>query len=194
MRAELERAVPGVEVLDGTAEAVPLADASVDAVTVAQAFHWFRIEPAAVELHRILRAGGGLGIMWNTRDPEFPLHDAIERVIEPLREDVPAHRDQRWQAELARTGLFAGPDERVFHHVHVVDVDTLVDRWASVSFVAALPADRRRAVLDEIRAFAAEYPEPIDFPYLTRVYVYDRIEVTRTRDHPPNGRGSSVEG
>ncbi len=54
--------------VDGTAEAIPLADASVDAVVAAQAFHWFRAEEAVAEIHRVLKAGGGLGLIWNARD------------------------------------------------------------------------------------------------------------------------------
>lgn len=59
MRTELSKVVPGVEVLDGTAEAIPLPDASADAVTVAQAFHWFQGAAALTEIHRVLRARGG---------------------------------------------------------------------------------------------------------------------------------------
>ena len=194
MRAQLARVLPAVEALDGTAESIPLADGSVDAVTVAQAFHWFDVGGTAAELHRVLRPRGSLAIMWNTRDPAFPLHDAISDVIEPHRVAVPTHRSQQWQPELAATGLFAGPDERVFRHVHVVDVETLVERYASVSFIAALPNDRRAEVLGEIRTLAEGYEEPIEYPYLTRVYVYNRVQAPRTRDHPSNGRGSSDEG
>jgi ubiquinone/menaquinone biosynthesis C-methylase UbiE len=175
MRAELERAVPSAEALDGTAESIPLSDGSVDAITVAQAFHWFRVREAAREVQRVLRPGGTLAIMWNTRDPDYGLHDAISEVIEPFRAASPTHRDYRWKSELAEMGLFAGPDERVFDHVHTVDVDTLVDRYASVSFIAELPEEQRLRVLDGIRALVEGYEEPIEYPYLTRLYVYDRV-------------------
>ena len=68
MRAQLERVVPGVEAVAGTAEAIPLPDASVDAVTCAQAAHWFRADEAAREIRRVLRPGGGLALLWNVRD------------------------------------------------------------------------------------------------------------------------------
>jgi len=68
MREQLVSAVPGIEPLDGTAERIPLPDASVDTVLVAQAFHWFDAPRAVVEIHRILRPGGGLGVIWNSWD------------------------------------------------------------------------------------------------------------------------------
>ncbi|HEX8802631.1 MAG TPA: class I SAM-dependent methyltransferase, partial [Acidimicrobiales bacterium] len=77
MRAALERlaaASPGLEVLDGTAENLPLPDGSVDAVTVAQAFHWFDPPVALAEMRRVLRPGGHLFLVWNVRDRE---HDWV---------------------------------------------------------------------------------------------------------------------
>ena len=60
MRATFARVLPEVELLDGAAERIPLADGRVDAVTVGQAFHWFDRERALAEMHRVTRGGGGL--------------------------------------------------------------------------------------------------------------------------------------
>jgi A/G-specific adenine glycosylase len=81
MRRELQQAVAGVEVLDGTAESIPLADASVDVVTVAQAFHWFDAPLALAEIARVLRPGGGLAILWNERDESTPWVAEMSRII-----------------------------------------------------------------------------------------------------------------
>ena len=72
MLAHLRAAVPAAEALVGTAEAIPLPDASVDAVTVAQAFHWFDPPAALREIARVLRPDGALGLVWNTRDEREP--------------------------------------------------------------------------------------------------------------------------
>ena len=68
MRATFERVVPGVEVLAGNAEAIPLADASVDSVFVGQAFHWFRPDETRVEFARILKPTGWVVLVWHDRD------------------------------------------------------------------------------------------------------------------------------
>ncbi len=75
MRAQLARTVgdaPSVEIVDGTAEAIPLPAGSVDAVVVAQAFHWFDAIRALSEIHRVLRPGGRLVLAWNRRDESVP--------------------------------------------------------------------------------------------------------------------------
>jgi protein-L-isoaspartate O-methyltransferase len=82
MRAQLREAVPGVEALEGTAEAPPLPDACADAVTVAAAFHWFRRDEALAEFARVLRPGGRLAIVYNLRDPESELQQELSRMLE----------------------------------------------------------------------------------------------------------------
>lgn len=68
MLDELEVAVPGVPRILGTAEDIPLEDGSVDAVVAGQAWHWFQPDRAVAEIARVLRAGGVLGLVWNSRD------------------------------------------------------------------------------------------------------------------------------
>ena len=70
MRSQLQTVLPEVEVVEGTAEEIPAADASLDVVTVAQAFHWFRFDEALAEIRRVLRPGGGLAIVFNQRDAD----------------------------------------------------------------------------------------------------------------------------
>ena len=70
MRALLERVVPEAEALAVSAESIPLPDVSVDVVTVAQAFHWFRPTEALAEMHRVLRPGGGFALFWNHWDED----------------------------------------------------------------------------------------------------------------------------
>ena len=158
--------------LDGTAEAVPLPDASADAVMVAQAFHWFDGPAALAEIHRVLRPGGALALVWNRRPLENPVHAAIERIIAPYRGDAPAHRSGAWRAAFDATTLFGPLEERTFAHSRPHDADALADRVGSTSFVAALDDGPHAEVIAAVRALAAE--GAVDVPYVCEVLVCDR--------------------
>ena len=158
--------------LDGTAEAVPLPDASADAVTVAQAFHWFDGPAALAEIHRVLRPGGALALVWNRRPLEDPVHAAIERIIAPYRGYAPAHRSGAWRAAFDATTLFGPLEERTFAHSRPHDADALADRVGSTSFVAALDDGPHAEVIAAVRALAAE--GAVDVPYVCEVLVCDR--------------------
>ena len=82
MRVKLEALLPDVRAVEGTAEALPLKTNSADAVTVGQAFHWFDGDKALAEIHRALRPGGGLGLVWNRRDLSHPIHAALQNLLE----------------------------------------------------------------------------------------------------------------
>ena len=150
MRAILERVVPEAESHAGTAEAIPLADASVDAVFAAQAFHWFANDEAVAEIARVLRPGGLLALIWNEPDEErpSPLPEQYETYIRELHtagmsifEDAPP-----WQEVIGR-GPFGEVHEAAVPHDHVLDRAGLLDNARSVSWVATLPDDERKAVL-----------------------------------------------
>ena len=176
--AEMRERLPSeVEALDGTAEAIPLPDASVDAVTVAQAFHWFDAGRALAEIHRVLRPGGGLGLIWNTRDERDELQRAITELLERLRFDRTGEvRAPRWQGGSARASLNGSP---LFGDVETyetsqrqeLDAEGVVERFLSVSFVASAAPEERAEVERGIRELLAERQEPIVLPYVTEVYV-----------------------
>ena len=159
-------------VLDGTAEAIPLEDASADAVTVGQAFHWFDGAAALAEIHRVLRPGGALALVWNSRPLENPVHAAIERIVAPHRGDAPAHASGAWRAAFEHTSLFGPLEERRFEHSRPHDADALADRVGSTSFVAALDDGPQADVIAAVRALAAE--GPVDLPYVCEAFVCDR--------------------
>jgi SAM-dependent methyltransferase len=174
MRAKLEEVLPGVVALDGTAEDLPLGDGSVDVVTCAQAFHWFKPDRALPELHRVLADGGVLVLVWNTRDLDDELQDAIEALIAPFREAVSSQVDADWQPPLEASKLFGPIERRTFRFEQQVTGDDVVDRVASTSFVAVLPPDDRAALLERVRKLVAGRSGLIEFPYRTDVYVVPR--------------------
>jgi SAM-dependent methyltransferase len=151
--AEMRLALPpGARAVDGTAEAMPLPDASAHAVAVAQAFHWFDGDAALAEVHRVLRPGGALALVWNRRRMDDPLNRAIEELIAPHRGHPSAFHTGAWRAAFERTQLFGPLDERVFPNDQSLDRDGLVDRVASISFIASLPDGERAKVLQAARA------------------------------------------
>ena len=167
MRALIENA----RVLEGTAEAMPLPDASADAVTVAQAFHWFRAEEALAEIHRVLRPGGGVALVWNTRDERDPLHAAVSELLRPLEGDAPRRHKRDWGEVVDASGLFTPTERAAFDHEQLVDEDGFVERFTSISFVAAAPDDARAQVEARLRDLARETGAPIRLPYVTELYV-----------------------
>ena len=169
--AEMRAKIEGARVLDGAAEAIPLADASVDAVTVAQAFHWFRAGEALVEIHRVLRPGGGLALVWNVRDERDPIHAAVSEILAPLERDTPRRHRKDWGDVIDTSGLFAPTERATFVHEQLVDEDGLVERFTSVSFVAAAPDDTRVQVERDLRAIARDLDAPIRLPYMTDVFL-----------------------
>jgi SAM-dependent methyltransferase len=170
MRAELERRVPGVVVLAGTAERMPLTDRYVDAVTVGQAFHWFRQDEALREIHRVLRPGGGVALIWNARDERHPVQAALSEVFDAFEGDTPRRKQRDWRTLLPDSGLFERCERALFEHEQRVDEQGLVERVTSTSFIAAGPQTMRAEVESRVRAIARNAEQPIRLPYMTEVY------------------------
>ena len=171
---EMRALIGAAEAIDGTAEAIPLDDGSAALVTVAQAFHWFDLDRALPEIHRVLRPGGALALVWNMRDLEDPVQRGVEELLAPLRGRVTAQREGKWREPFAASPLFGQPETAEFRHEQQFTVDDLVDRVSSTSFVAAMTEDERRPLLDQVRALADGRDEPFPFPYLTEVLISPR--------------------
>lgn len=175
MRRRLASALPGVAALAGTAEAIPLPDRSVDAVVVAQAFHWFRGEVALREIHRVLGPGGRLGLIWNVRDDSVDWVARLTEILDAHAEGIPRFKHEEWKAPFATTRLFGPLRERRFAHAQVMDEPTLIDRIESVSFIATLPPDEHEDVLRRVKRLVETHPAVrrgslITLPYRTVVY------------------------
>jgi ubiquinone/menaquinone biosynthesis C-methylase UbiE len=177
MRAQLAESVPGVEILDGTGEALPLPDASADAVTAAQAAHWFDGPAAFADIARVLRPGGTLGLVWNTRDRAWPWTEPIDELMARVAGDAPRFRqaEDRWTAALAANDDFDEVRLEEFTNAVTHDLESMLARVSSVSYVSALPDDRRAALLDELTVILRDGPmaqegETFVEPYRTELY------------------------
>jgi len=169
MRRMLETLCPEAEALPGTGQEIPLADASVDAVFAAQAFHWFDDERAVAQIARVLRPRGALVLMWNLpAGPWEPSTAAVEELLagrgpkpsevsyDPLDLGGPRYASGEWP--LAESS-FEPLQEMRLPNPQTLDRDGLVAFYASMGWLADLPDDERLPLLDEVRSLltAAEY-------------------------------------
>ena len=179
MRERIGQAAPGAVVLGGTAEAIPLDDAAIDALVCAQAFHWFANDRALREIHRVLRPGGKLGLVWNVRDESSAWGAAITAIIAPYEGNVPRFHTGQWRLPFEPKTMFDEPRRTVFAHHHVGSFEQVViDRIMSVSFIAALPESEKAAVEARLRALPDAFPAlraaQIKFPYRTEAWLTTR--------------------
>ena len=149
MRAILERVVPGVLALPGSAEQIPLADASVDAVFAAQAFHWFDHQRALPEIGRVLRGGGVLAVVWNGPDEsrQNPLPEEYLAYLRELRQERSTLDEQTPFRDLIAYGPFGEAQEEAVPHDHVLDRAGALDNARSVSWIASRdPVEREQVI------------------------------------------------
>lgn len=169
MREQLRASVPDIDALDGTAEAIPLSDASVDVITVAQAFHWFRFDEALAEIRRVLRAGGGLAILFNERDERTPWVKRWNEVIEWHSRRIAYYQGTDWAALLEGAG-FADVGTADVEWDQPMNRELLAARVRSVSYVAEQPPEVQQDYVDRVLALVAEVDEPFDLPYVTHLW------------------------
>lgn len=164
MRSTLSQALPAVRALAGRGESIPLEDDSVDAVTIAQAWHWMDHEVATKEIARVLRPGGTLGLVWNLRDESVEWVRKLDAVMG--KSEAERYLDHQ---------LTIGPP---FGQLETFDtgwenelgVDDLVALVASRSYIITATEDERQKVFREVRELAASDPalagrEAFELPY-----------------------------
>lgn len=180
MGAQLTKLLPDVRLLEGTAEGIPLPPSRADALVCAQAFHWFSTPAALAEIHRVLKPDGRLGLVWNVRDESVGWVAAITEIITPYEGDTPRFHTGRWRE--AFTGkYFSDPEMTCFPYHHVGSPqEVIMDRFLSVSFIAALPAAQKATVTAQLQALIDTHPDlrgrdTVAFPYQTQAYVCRRL-------------------
>ena len=183
MLDQLTRQYPEIDSRSGSAQRIPLEEASVDAVVCAQAFHWFATREALHEIHRVLKPGGAFGLIWNVRDDSVPWVAALGRIMKPFEGDTPRFHSQKWRGVFPADG-FSPLREKHFSNPQTGPPEkVIIDRILSVSFMAALPPDQREQVTSQLRQLIAAYPElagktQVTFPYETLACVCTKLPYT----------------
>lgn len=179
MRAELAAYAPGATLMEGTAVSLALEDESVDAVVCAQSFHWFSVPDALDEIHRVLRPGGRLGLVWNKRDTRHEWVRQLDDIVNVYEADTPRFHTGQWRKVFPHPGF--GPlQETRFSHGHTGTIDdVIINRSLSTSFIAALPATQQAQVRARILALIDRTPtlknhDQVTFPYETLAYCIER--------------------
>jgi len=170
MRAILEESTPQARTLAGTAEQLPLPDASVDAVLVGSAFHWFDSDRALAEFARVMRGPGLLGLLGNTFDTSVPWVGRLRGLLGPPPADRPGH----WPARESLEAIFADVKDREFPHSQSIDRARLRDLALSRSNIAVLPDEDREIELARLERLWDGDGElagrsDVTLPWLTRV-------------------------
>jgi SAM-dependent methyltransferase len=167
---------PAVPIVAGTAERLPIAGAALDAVTVAQAFHWFDAEAAFAELARVVRPGGRVGIVWNARDRSVAWVDQVWGIMDRVEKEAPWRDHDAWrESALGNRPGFGDLRTATFHHDQRLPPDLVVERFRGVSHVAALPDADKERILDEVRHVLATHPETVGRSELAIPYRVDAM-------------------
>jgi SAM-dependent methyltransferase len=177
MRAVLRDRSPGIRVLAGTGEAIPLPDASVDGVFVSSAWHWMDPDRAVPEIARVLRDGGRLGVIWTSRDRE----SGWLRDLDPARSGPaadPGARPGQHEVELPEGAPFTRIEARSFAFSRAMTIDDIVDMTATTSrLITASPQDRAAELARVRAALRDRFPDAsqIDVPMRSRCWRADRV-------------------
>jgi SAM-dependent methyltransferase len=175
MLLELLDGHPGIEAKQGTAEDIPLADGSVDAVLCAQSFHWFATAEALNEIRRVLKVGGVLGLVWNIRDESLEWVASLRNIFDAYQGDAPRFHTQKWRKVFPAAGFTPLSETRFLHGHTGPPQHVIIDRVLSTSFIAALPAAERMRITEQVGQLIASTPElagksEVTMPYVTAAY------------------------
>jgi SAM-dependent methyltransferase len=168
MRRLLSELIPGISLLAGTGEDIPLRDGYADAVVAGQAWHWVDPVRAVPEVARVLRPGGCLGLIWNDRDESDPWVHALSSLLRQYGTSP----DSDYEPIV---GAPFGPLETAeLAWTHDVPVAAVIDMVTSRSYVIAMAPDRRAELVGQVRVLADENANRetglVPIPYVTHGY------------------------
>jgi ubiquinone/menaquinone biosynthesis C-methylase UbiE len=182
MRRTFSSVLPDVPMLAGTAEAMPFEDHTIDAITAAQAAHWFDAARAVNEFHRVLRPAGRIALVWNVRDESFAWVRRVTEIIDPYERanGTPRYKHRAWQPPFDQSALIKAVGKRSFPSAQPMTLQGFLDRFNSCSFIAILDDDAKSEVLGKLSDLVRTHPDLADKtefeqPYVTEVYVYETV-------------------
>ena len=181
MRATFRPLLPEVPLVAATAEAMPFRAAALDAITVAQAWHWFEHDRATAEAARVLRPGGRLGLVWNARDRSEPWVDEVWSIMDRVEKHAPWRDHENWRDSAMREMPgFGALHDAQFRHTQRITPEGVVQRVASVSHVAVLAEPEQARVLAEVRELLTTHPavrgrETVEIPYRVDCFWVERV-------------------
>ena len=188
MREELARGLPSVRALAGSAEQIPLPDASVDAVLCGQSLHWFNLSRALPEIARVLVAGGTLGALWNSDDDRVPWVAGLQEAAEGAAS--PSLSRRRTQAasfgpEQFGVALFTPTERAEFANSQPLTAETLVELIATHSQVIVMAPAERASMLGRVRDYLASRPETAAGQFALPMVTSAIRAVALREDNPP---------
>jgi SAM-dependent methyltransferase len=178
MRERLLTGTPGIAVVEGSAEAIPVPDASVDAAVAAQSYHWFDEDRAHAELTRVIRPGGVFAAIWNDRDESVPWVAEYTRIV--AQNDMPGDGSNERHAEQAYGPGFGEVEQGAFRHSTYLSPNGLVQLLQSRSYFLTAPKLTQDRLTAEVRELTRTHRElagrdEFELPYVTSVYRAMRV-------------------
>jgi SAM-dependent methyltransferase len=171
----------GLEGIEGSAEEIPVGDGEADAVIAGSALHWFDLDAALPEFHRVLRPGGRLAFGWNHRDERHPTIAAMSEAIYASRPSgqTSGWRRRDWRAAVVAGGFFRNVEREEFRHVHELPREALGDHLRSYSGLATLEEMEQAHVFERVAAILDADPSLQDGDRLRLPFVVDAYRATR---------------
>ena len=165
MRTQFLASVPGVAALAGSAESMPLGDASIDSVVCGQAYHWFDKARAHPEIARVLRPGGSFAAVWNLRYGRVPWVHALGVAIGDAPDGY--QRDPLRRRDYDFGPAFDAVEQAAFRHEVAMDAERLVALVTSRSMYIVADREARSRIKADVRTLAATLPATFAMPYVT---------------------------
>jgi ubiquinone/menaquinone biosynthesis C-methylase UbiE len=175
MRAIFVSALPGVECLVGNAEKIPASESTFDVIVSAQAFHWFDAKAALLEMNRVLKPNGKVGLVWNLRDDSIDWVSKLSEILSARSTTVPRYGTYQWKRVFDQSQVFTPLEKRSFKYRQKGTKETVMDLVRSRSYVGSLRDEDRKTVLGRVGELLENHPqtkrkEEINIPYVTDVY------------------------